>query len=316
MQKNSINQTYGTLFIIPTPIGNIGDITTRALNVINSLKCVFVEDTRMFKQLCNALNVSSSDKEISSYHKFSENHKLDNIIEKLQNGVDVGLLSDAGSPTIADPGFNIVYRCYEAGIKVEVLPGACAAITGLIASGASSEYFAFLGFAPRKEAELEQLLKATILANAKSGFSQLRKRQSFILYEAVHRIEPTLYTVLQFLQTNCLKDSIDTNQKPDIKSFKLIVCRELTKLYEEVIFITNEDDIKNITKKGEFVIVVEIEYNANELNNDNVENSVVNVELVKLVSLLNEAGVSGKAGVKLLTELGVPRNTAYSLLHR
>ena len=217
------------LYIVPTPIGNLDDITIRAVQVLKKVDLILCEDTRRSKKLLNHLGIKS---QLRSHHKFNEHSEVDYIVKKIKEDRNVAVISDAGTPGISDPGFLIVRTCLENEIEVECLPGPTALIPALMVSGISSDKFIFEGFLPIKKGRKTKL---SILA--------LEKR-TMIFYESPYKL---LRTLLDF------ENSFGPKRK-------ISVSRELTKLYEETIRGTVEE-MKEIYKskkpKGEYVIVVE-----------------------------------------------------------
>jgi 16S rRNA (cytidine1402-2'-O)-methyltransferase len=217
------------LYIVPTPIGNLDDITIRAVKVLKKVDLILCEDTRRSKKLLNHLGIKS---QLRSHHKFNEHSEVEYIVKKIKEDRNVAVISDAGTPGISDPGFLIVRTCLENEIEVECLPGPTALIPALMVSGISSDKFIFEGFLPIKKGRKTKL---SILA--------LEKR-TMIFYESPHKL---LRTLLDF------ENSFGPKRK-------ISVSRELTKLYEETIRGTVEE-MKEIYKskkpKGEYVIVVE-----------------------------------------------------------
>ena len=217
------------LYIVPTPIGNLDDITIRAVKVLEKVDLILCEDTRRSKKLLNHLEINS---QLRSHHKFNEHKEVEFIVKKIKEDRNVAVISDAGTPGISDPGFLIVRTCLENEIEVECLPGPTALIPALMVSGISSDKFIFEGFLPIKKGRKTKL---SILA--------LEKR-TMIFYESPHKL---LRTLLDF------ENSFGPKRK-------ISVSRELTKLYEETMRGTVEE-MKEIYKskkpKGEYVIVVE-----------------------------------------------------------
>ena len=217
------------LYIVPTPIGNLDDITIRAVQVLKKVDLILCEDTRRSKKLLNHLGIKS---QLRSHHKFNEHSEVEYIVKKIKEDRNVAVISDAGTPGISDPGFLIVRTCLENEIEVECLPGPTALIPALMVSGISSDKFIFEGFLPIKKGRKTKL---SILA--------LEKR-TMIFYESPHKL---LRTLLDF------ENSFGPKRK-------ISMSRELTKLYEETIRGTVEE-MKEIYKskkpKGEYVIVVE-----------------------------------------------------------
>lgn len=219
----------GKLYIVPTPIGNLKDITLRALEVLKSVDLVAAEDTRMTLKLLNHFDIKKS---LISYHKYNETVKSDEIIEKLKEGKNIALVSDAGSPGISDPGSVIIVKCVEMGIDFEVLPGATALITALVYSGLESTSFIFKGFLPRENKD-----RLPIIEDIKS------RTETIIIYEAPHRLVNTL----EFLKDN-------------LGNRKVALCRELTKIHEEIIRLNLDaavDYYKENLPRGEYVLVIE-----------------------------------------------------------
>lgn len=219
----------GKLYIVPTPIGNLKDITLRALEVLKSVDLVAAEDTRMTLKLLNHFDIKKS---LISYHKYNETVKSDEIIEKLKEGKNIALVSDAGSPGISDPGSVIIVKCVEMGIDFEVLPGATALITALVYSGLESTSFIFKGFLPRENKD-----RVPIIEDIKN------RTETIIIYEAPHRLVNTL----EFLKDN-------------LGNRKVALCRELTKIHEEIIRLNLDaavDYYKENMPRGEYVLVIE-----------------------------------------------------------
>ena len=217
------------LYIVPTPIGNLDDITIRAVQVLKKVDLILCEDTRRSKKLLNHLGIKS---QLRSHHKFNEHSEVEYIVKKIKEDRNVAVISDAGTPGISDPGFLIVRTCLENEIEVECLPGPTALIPALMVSGISSDKFIFEGFLPIKKGRKTKL---SILASEK---------RTMIFYESPHKL---IRTLLDF------ENSFGPKRK-------ISVSRELTKLYEETVRGTVEE-MKEIYKskkpKGEYVIVVE-----------------------------------------------------------
>lgn len=219
----------GKLYLVPTPIGNLKDITLRALEVLQSVDIIAAEDTRQSIKLLNHFNIKKS---LISYHQHNEQGKSDNIVEILKGGKNIALVSDAGTPGISDPGSVIVARCIEENIEFEVLTGATAVTTALVYSGMDTTKFIFRGFLPRENKDRRPIIE------------ELKDRkETLIFYEAPHRLRETL---------SFLKDNLGNR--------KIAICRELTKLHEEILRFNLEEAILYYIEKdirGEFVLVVE-----------------------------------------------------------
>ena len=216
------------LFIVPTPIGNLEDITIRALKVLQEVDFILCEDTRTTKNLLKHYNI---DKKCYPYHIHNEHQQIKNIIQMISNSSSVALTSDAGTPGISDPGFLLVRESIASGIDVECLPGATALIPALINSGFPSDSFYFHGFLPHKKGK-ETALK--MLA---------QREETVIFYESPHRLLKTLQMMIPHF-------GLDR---------KIAISRELTKLFEENFKGTLEDAITHFSSKevkGEIVVVV------------------------------------------------------------
>ena len=217
------------LYLVPTPIGNLEDITLRALRVLKEVDVVLAEDTRTSKKLFQHHGI---DTPLRSFHIHNEHGVLRGIVEQLKGGAAIALISDAGSPAISDPGFLLVRECVREGIKVEALPGATAFVPALTASGLPCDAFHFEGFLPHKKGRQTRLKYLSSLEN------------TFILYESPHR----LIKCLGELAEHCTGERM------------ACVCRELTKLHEEVktapLSILVDYYKNDGVAKGEVVIVV------------------------------------------------------------
>lgn len=218
----------GKLYIVPTPIGNLKDITLRALETLKSVDLIAAEDTRHTIKLLNHFEIK---KRLFSYHKFNEYDKSHEIISMIQNGKTIALVSDAGTPGISDPGSILISKCIKESIEFEVLPGATAITTALVSSGIDTTKFVFRGFLPRDKKEINLLLE------------EIKEyTDTIILYESPHRIVKTLKIL---------------NEKLGNRNISL--CRELTKLHEEILRMKISDAIdyySNNNPRGEYVIVV------------------------------------------------------------
>ena len=237
----------GKLYLVATPIGNLEDITLRALRILKEVDLIAAEDTRHTLGLLNYFNIS---KPLISYYKQTEKNKSEILIKKLLDGKNIALVSDAGTPGISDPGEEIVKLAIENNIDVVPIPGCVALINGLIASGLSTKEFIFIGFLSalkkEKKEKLEELKYET---------------KTIILYEAPHKLKNTLEIIYEVLGNR-----------------KIVLARELTKIHEEFI----RDDIKNILEnidniKGEFVVLIEgskeskVDIEISNLNNKTLE---------------------------------------------
>ncbi|MFL2591757.1 MAG: 16S rRNA (cytidine(1402)-2'-O)-methyltransferase [Flavobacteriaceae bacterium] len=215
------------LFLIPTPIGNLADITVRSISILSEVDYVLCEDTRRTAKLINHLNIK---KNLKSFHKFNEHSKIKNIIDDLKKGLTIGIVSDAGSPGISDPGYLIVKNCLDNNIEVESLPGPTALIPAIVISGIPCERFTFEGFLPVKKGRKKRLEDLS---------GEIR---TMVFYESPHKISKTL---------NDLKIYLGEHRK-------VSVSKELTKIYESTIRGTlGSISLGEGKVRGEFVIVVE-----------------------------------------------------------
>ena len=220
--------TPGTLYLVATPIGNLEDITLRAVRVLRECHAVAAEDTRRSGQLLTHLGIR---KPLLSYHRFNEARRSEEIIDRLRGGEIIALVSDAGSPGISDPGERVVAAAIAAGLRVEAVPGACALVTALTASGLPTEEFHFVGFLPHKSGQRARRLE------------ELKQIPgTLILYESPFRTEKLLDELIAAM--------------PDRK---VVMARELTKKFEEWLRGTPAElavEFKRRPRKGEFVVLV------------------------------------------------------------
>tara|TARA_X000000368_G_C23023702_1_gene709204 strand:+ start:1023 stop:1865 length:843 start_codon:yes stop_codon:yes gene_type:complete len=226
-----MNNRTGTLYIVSTPIGNLDDITNRAIKILNKVDLCAAEDTRTSRKLFNAHNINTK---LTSYHKFSEKHKSLNLLEKLINGHDIAIISDAGTPTISDPGRHIVNSAIEKGIRIVPIPGSTSVIAALSVSGFNIENFKFFGFLPRKRKEREILINEI----CSSGITA-------VIFESGKRIEGLLSEI--------------SNKLPE--DVQILVAREMTKIYETFYRGRSKEVIKQLSSsefgtKGEFVLII------------------------------------------------------------
>ncbi len=226
------------LSIVSTPIGNLGDITLRAVETLKACDCIVCEDTRVTGSLLKALDIPK--KELISCHGYSDDRKIDMIIGRLEKGQHLALVSDAGTPCISDPGYKLINRIaaapitnHQSPITIEVIPGPSAFLAALSASGLPINQFLYIGFPPLKKG------RKTLFQ------SFVQEERTIVLYESVHRIEKTLGEIAEALVS-----------QPDRP---IVIGRELTKLHEEVVRTTVaslQEAALCIMKKGEFVIVI------------------------------------------------------------
>ncbi|MBP7562475.1 MAG: 16S rRNA (cytidine(1402)-2'-O)-methyltransferase [Candidatus Cloacimonetes bacterium] len=266
----------GSLYLVPTPIGNLKDMTFRAVEVLNSVFRIYAEDTRTSKHLLTHYNISTP---CHSYHKFNEKQRIKEVTSLLESGFSVAIISDAGTPGISDPSNIIVKECIHTGLNVIPLPGATALIPAVTASGFDSERFIMLGFLPSKKSESEQVLRKNMQAE-----------MPLILYESPHRLIETLIFIKEILGDR-----------------DICIARELSKQFESwyrnriSFFIDNPDEIKI---KGEFVLII------NRPSKIEITDEDIIQEIRK-----HSADLSKKEVSALVSEtLGISKKTVYNLL--
>jgi len=216
------------LYIVSTPIGNLEDMTLRAIRILKEVDVIAAEDTRHAQILLQKYEIKN---QILSYHSYSDDFKLRKIVDMLKEGKNVALISDAGTPGISDPAYTLVRAAIEAGVQIVPIPGASALLAALVMSGKPMHAFLYLGFLPIKKGR-QTLLK-----------SLASEERTIVIYEAPHRILKTLNDLKEYLGDR------------DIS-----VCREITKIYEEALRFKISEAIEHFTKKaprGEFVLVIQ-----------------------------------------------------------
>ena len=217
----------GKLYLVPTPIGNLKDITLRALEVLKSVDEIAAEDTRQSLKLLNHFEIK---KPLFSYHQHNEQGKSEQIISKLEDGISIALVTDAGTPCISDPGYELVDAAHKEGIKVVPIPGASALTASASVAGLSMRRFCFEGFLPKKKGR-QTLLK-----------SLAEEERTIVIYESPFRIEKTLRDIEQFIGVR-----------------EVVIIREITKIYEEIMRGTTTELIERLAKnpiKGEIVLLI------------------------------------------------------------
>ena len=218
----------GKLFVVPTPIGNLEDITLRAINVLKSCDLILAEDTRTSGFLLKHLAIETR---MQSHHKFNEHQAATHLVEQLKAGSTIALISDAGTPAISDPGFLLVRACIQAGVDVECLPGATAFVPALVESGLPNDRFCFEGFLPQKKGRQTRLKELA------------EESRTMVFYESPYRVVKTLTQLADYLGNDRAAS----------------VSREISKFYAETVRGTLSELVAHFTKnepKGEFVIVV------------------------------------------------------------
>lgn len=272
------NQKKGNLYIIATPIGNLEDITLRAIRILKEVDLIAAEDTRHTLKLLNHLEIS---KPLISYHRHNEEIRAEELIKELKTGKNIGLVSDAGTPGICDPGEEIIKKCIEESIKVVPIPGACAMINALITSGISTKEFIFLGFLPLNKKSRKEKLEEIKNAN-----------KTIILYEAPHKLKNTLNDLSDILQSR-----------------EVVLARELTKIHEEYIRGTVKELMeKTDNLKGEMILIIE----KNNKDNEEELNSLNNLTLEEHYNFYEKRGLNKKKIIKKIAkDRNVSKNEIY-----
>ena len=272
----------GKIYLVPTPMGNLGDITLRALEVLKSVDLIAAEDTRQSLKLLNHFNIKKS---LISYHKHNEQGKSEELIDRVRNGENIAVISDAGTPGISDPGGIVLKKCIENGIDVEVLPGATAFTTAIIYSGLDTSAFIFRGFLPRENKEKKEFVE-----------SLKDRRETIIFYESPYRVIDTL-----------------TFLKENFGNRNIAICRELTKLHEEIYRGSLEEAIcyfNDNIPKGEFVLVLQGK-SLEEIRNENVakwEDMSIKDHIIYFIN----QGMSKKDAIKQVSkDRELPKSEVY-----
>lgn len=275
-RENKVNEgNIGTLYIVATPIGNLEDITIRAINILKNVDLIAAEDTRHTLKLLNHFDIS---KPLISYHRHNEDVKTEKLMNKLKEGKNIALVSDAGTPGICDPGEEVIKKCIEEHIKIVPIPGAVAMINALICSGLDTNEFVFLGFLPLNK------------KNRQEKLNQIKNEtKTLILYEAPHKLENTLKELKQIISDR-----------------KIVLARELTKIHEE--YLREDIDIliqKAENIKGEIVLIIE----GSKIQE---ENSILNMPLEEHYNYYEKEGLSKKEIIKKIAkDRNVNKNEIY-----
>lgn len=273
-----IQSNSGTLWLVATPIGNLEDMTFRAIRILKECKYVACEDTRVTSKLLKHFEI---DTPMITYHQHSSNYELNKVIQLLVEGNDVALVSDAGYPIVSDPGSELTQICIEKGINITCVPGANAALHALVVSGLDSNHFMFYGFL-----DAQQKKRMSILEKLKYH------QETIIFYEAPHRIEETIEDLFNIVGNR-----------------KVVVARELTKKFESILHGTlseMKDKVQGL--KGEIVIVLE-GYKPNK-------DIVYETTIIEQVDLYKATGLKTKEAIKkVAVERQMSKNEVYDLYH-
>lgn len=275
----------GQLYLCATPIGNLEDMTLRAIRILKEVDLIAAEDTRNSIKLLNHFEIKTP---MTSYHEFNKIEKGHYLIEQLKSGLNIALISDAGTPGISDPGEELVAMAHDAGIEVTSLPGACALITALTISGRKTRRFSFEAFLPQDKKERSIILNELV-----------NETRTMILYEAPHRLVKTLISLQEVLGNR-----------------KATVCRELTKRYETVFLTTLEEAIIYYTEhepKGECVILIEGKTHEEIIMKE--QEKWLSKSILEHMEFYLVQGISKKEAMKLVaTDRGVSKREVYAQL--
>ena len=277
----------GTLYLCATPIGNLGDMTPRAVETLRSVDVIAAEDTRNSIRLLNHFDIHTP---MTSYHEYNKVEKAEQLVAQLQAGKNIALITDAGTPAISDPGEVLVCKCQEAGIKVTSLPGPAACITALTLSGLPARRFCFEGFLPADKKERREILDEL----SEEG-------RTIILYEAPHHLVKTL-----------------TELKEALGNRRITLCRELTKKFETVLPTTLEEALKlyeTEEPRGEYVLVLEGKSRA-EKKKEAIA-AWENMSIEEHMAFYTEQGLDEKSAMKQTAkDRGVGKREIYEYLHK
>ena len=275
----------GKLFLCATPIGNLGDMTPRVIETLESVDVIAAEDTRNSIKLLNHFNIKTP---MTSYHEYNKVEKAESLVAQMQAGKNIALITDAGTPAISDPGEVLVQKCQEAGITVTSLPGAAACITALTLSGLATRRFCFEGFLSADKKE-----RKAVLEDLKE------ESRTMILYEAPHHLKGTLKELYSALGNR-----------------KITLCRELTKKFETIFPTTLEDALEYYESndpRGEYVLV--IEGKSHQQKEEEKQASFSEMSIEDHMKIYEDKGVDRKEAMKLVAkERGISKRDVYNYL--
>lgn len=287
-QKSFEQSQGGSLYLIPTPIGNLEDMTFRGVRLLKEVDLIASEDTRTTQKLLNHYEIKTPQ---ISFHEHNTQERIYQLIEKLETGMTIAQVSDAGMPSISDPGHELVVACIQAGIPVIPLPGANAGLTALIASGISPQPFYFFGFLPRKKKD--QLV----------ALEELNHRpETIILYESPHRLKEVLKNMSTVFGMNR----------------RIVCCRELTKRYEEFIRGTIEEAIEwsmSNEIRGEFCLIIEGNSEGTLLAEEDTSWEILSLK-EHVDVMINDREFTSKDAIKEVAKLrGLKKQEVYAAFH-
>lgn len=287
-QKSYADQSFGCLYLVPTPIGNLEDMTFRGVRILSEVSLIAAEDTRNTQKLLNHFEIKTPQ---ISFHEHNSKERIPQLIERLQHGESIAQVSDAGMPSISDPGHDLVLSCLEKGISVIPLPGANAAVTGLIASGLTPQPFYFYGFLPRQRKNRRAVM---------AGLSE--HQETVMLYESPHRLKATLKELAE----------IFGEERP------ITLCRELTKKFEEflrgnlaeALSWALEHDIR-----GEFCLLIGGNQSGQRLKEKEPSWELLTI-YEHIIQLMEENQWSSKEAIKEVAKLrGLKKQEVYQVFH-
>ena len=275
----------GMLYLCATPIGNLQDMTPRVIDTLKQVDVIAAEDTRNSRKLLSAFDIHTP---MTSYHEYNKVEKAEQLIGQMQNGKNIGLITDAGTPAISDPGEVLVRMCQEAGITVTSLPGPAACITALTLSGLSTRRFCFEGFLPADKKERKEILEEL-------------KNETIILYEAPHHLVKTL-----------------TDLSENLGNRKITLCRELTKKFETILPTTLSAALEKYEEedpRGEYVLV--LEGKSREEKKQETIASWESMSIEEHMALYEKEGLDSKEAMKKVAkDRGVGKREIYEYLHK
>ena len=268
----------GKIYLVATPIGNLEDITFRAISILKYVDIIAAEDTRHTLKLLNYYEIS---KPLISYHRHNEDVKSDVLIEKILNGQNIAIVTDAGTPGISDPGEEIVKEAIKNNIEIIPIPGACAFVNAIIASGLNTKQFSFYGFLP-----MNKKLRKKAFENI------LKENKTIIIYEAPHKLQKTLQDILE-----------------NIGDINCVIAKELTKIHETFFRGKISELINNFeSPKGEYIILLDLNNTVKE------ENDFENMSVEDQYKFYKNQGIEKKEIIKLIAKnKKVPKNDIYKL---
>lgn len=275
----------GKLFLCATPIGNLGDMTPRVIETLETVDVIAAEDTRNSIKLLNHFNIKTP---MTSYHEYNKVEKAENLISQMQGGKNIALITDAGTPAISDPGEVLVQKCQEAGIVVTSLPGPAACITALTLSGLSTRRFCFEGFLPADKKERKAVLEDLKIES-----------RTMILYEAPHHLKGTLKELYDALGNR-----------------RITLCRELTKKFETIFPTTLEEALEYYESndpRGEYVLV--LEGKSHQQKAEEKQALALEIPIEEHMKMYEDRGIDRKEAMKLVAkDRGISKRDVYNYL--